>query len=86
MTMSTSESPTARDAARSYIRRGWKPIPVGFKSKRPTQPAGHLRRATEANLDIVFRNGEQMKVGVMQGGASDGLTVDQIDVVPFGMP
>jgi hypothetical protein len=25
----------ARDAAQSYIRRGWKPIPVGYRSKRP---------------------------------------------------
>jgi hypothetical protein len=25
-----SGPPTARDAAQSYLRSGWKPIPVGF--------------------------------------------------------
>src|SRR5258708_531804 len=79
MTMSTSESPTARDAARSYIRRGWKPIPVGYKSKRPTQLGWQRRGATEANLYIIFPECKPLNVGVILGDTSGGLTDIDLD-------
>src|SRR5258706_11584484 len=77
--MSTSESTTARDAAQSYIRRGSKPIPVGFKSKRPTQLGWQRRGVTEVLLDTIFPHGKLLNVGVILGGASGGLTDVDLD-------
>jgi hypothetical protein len=75
----SSKSSTARDAARSYIRRGWKPIPVGFRSKRPTQLGWQRRGVTEANLDIIFPEGKPLNVGVILGDTSGGLTDIDLD-------
>jgi len=77
--MSTSESLTARDAAQSYLRRGWKPIPVGYKSKRPTQLGWQRRGVTEAYLDIIFPEGKPLNVGVILGDTSGGLTDIDLD-------
>jgi hypothetical protein len=85
MTMSISKSATARDAARSYIRRGWKPIPVGHKSKRPTQSRWQHRGTTAAMLDINFPEGKLLNVGVILGHASGGPTVGEIGAAPFGV-
>jgi hypothetical protein len=60
--MSNSKSSTARDAARSYIRRGWKPIPVGYKSRRPTQSRWQHRGVTEVLLDTIFPHGKLIAI------------------------
>jgi hypothetical protein len=77
--ISASESQTARNAAQSYIRRGWKPIPVGYRSKRPTQWRWQHRGTTAAMLDINFPEGKPLNVGVILGGASGGLTDVDLD-------
>jgi hypothetical protein len=76
---STFRSPTARYAAQSYIRRGWKPIPVGFRSKRLTQWRWQHRGVTEVLLDTIFPEGKLLNVGVIQGGTSGGLTDVDLD-------
>jgi Bifunctional DNA primase/polymerase, N-terminal len=79
MTMSDSKASTARYAAQSYIRRGWKPIPVGFRSKRPIQWHWQHLGVTEVLLDTIFSDGKLLNVGVILGGTSGGLTDVDLD-------
>jgi hypothetical protein len=70
---------TVPEAANAYIGRGWNPVPVGYRSKKPTNGEGwqHVRVTTE-NVTTHFNGGRQ-NVGVQMGPASNNLTDVDLD-------
>ena len=71
-------SMTPLETALEYIRRGWSPVPVPFKSKRPTGDTWQNLRITEADARQWF-NGESQNVGVLMGELSGGLADIDLD-------
>ncbi|MFL5238833.1 MAG: bifunctional DNA primase/polymerase [Rhizomicrobium sp.] len=75
----------------SYCRRGWNPIPIQFKTKKPTGTAWQTRTITEADVPKYF-NGAPQNVGIIMGPSSGGLTdldldcVEAITIAPYVMP
>jgi hypothetical protein len=59
----------ARDAAREYISRGWKPVPVSPKEKRPTIP--HWQRKTFEPRDFRRWDNVAIQLGACSGGLLD---------------
>ena len=72
-------TPSAQDIARSYLRRGWSPIPVPFQSKNPGRARWQALRLTEEDLAIAFPGGPQ-NIGVLLGAPSGGLADIDLDV------
>jgi hypothetical protein len=66
------------DVARSYLRRGWMPLPVPFRSKNPGFPNWQKFTVTEADLHRHF-NGHPQNIGVLLGKASNNLTDVDLD-------
>jgi len=68
------------DYALEYVRRGWNPVPIPFKSKRPTGDG------------LRFFNGEPQNVSVLMGQTSGGLADLDLDcpeaiaIAPFVLP
>ena len=68
------------DYALEYVRRGWNPVPIPFKSKRPTGDG------------LRFFNCEPQNVGVLMGQTSGGLADLDLDcpkaiaIAPFVLP
>jgi hypothetical protein len=87
-----SAVPTLLDIAFDYIRRGWNPVPVRFKSKDPSGGEGwhHVRINTE-NAGSYF-NGGNINIGVQMGAASNGLSDVDLDcaealvIAPYVLP
>jgi hypothetical protein len=82
----------ALDIALDYIGRGWNPIPVDFRSKKPSAgPGWHLTRITADNAAQHF-NGSRQNIGIQMGPASGGLadgdmdTIEAIVIAPYFMP
>ena len=65
------------DIARGYLRRGWCPIPVPFKSKKPNTPDWQRMQLREEDLERVF--GGKTNIGVILGPKSSGLTDVDLD-------
>jgi len=63
----------AADIARDFTQRGWAPVPVKHKSKKPTVEGWPDLRITTENLGDYF-NGAPQNVGVILGKPSGGLT------------
>jgi predicted P-loop ATPase len=59
--------------ARGYRKRGWNPIPVSRRTKKPIGYGWQQRRLTEETVAEVF-NRADMNVGVQLGPLSNGLT------------
>ena len=82
---------TTLDIALEYIRRGWEPIPIPHKSKRPAGDEWKTQRITQANAPQWF-NGEAQNIGVRLGGLSGGLadvdldTIEAIEAAPYFLP
>ena len=76
--MSTHERLSALDIARSYIDRGWNPIPVPFRSKKPIGEEWQKRVIDHSNVAQFF-NGAEMNIGVQMGKNSGGLTDVDLD-------
>ena len=82
---------TSLDCALDYIGRGWSPIPVPFRSKRPVLEAWHELRIGAADAPHYF-NGAAQNVGVLLGPASNGLSDVDLDcpeacaVAPYLLP
>ena len=57
---------TALDVALSYIRRGWSPVPVPYKKKKPVIPAWQKLRIGADDAPQYF-NGAAQNVGVILG-------------------
>lgn len=66
------------DAALAYIKRGWNPVPVGFKEKKPTGKAWQKVIITEATVGQYF-NGAPQNIGVQMGANSGGLADVDLD-------
>lgn len=57
------------DIALDYIGKGWSPVPVPFKKKRPVIKGWEALRITAATAPRYF-NGAAMNIGVILGEAS----------------
>ncbi|MBV8772227.1 MAG: bifunctional DNA primase/polymerase [Deltaproteobacteria bacterium] len=66
-------------AAIFYIERGWQPVPLYPRSKRPIGDAWQDRRRTKADVAKDFIDG--VNVGLLTGGASHGLADGDLDTV-----
>jgi len=79
------------DIALSYIDRGWNPVPVGYRSKKPIGDAWQRHRITRENAHSQF-NGADQNIGIQMGPASNGLTDGDMDmlearaIAPYFMP
>jgi hypothetical protein len=72
-------SQTPQDIARAYLRRGWAPISVPFRSKNPARARWQALRLTEEDLAAAFPGGPQ-NIGVLLGAPSSGLADIDLDV------
>jgi hypothetical protein len=69
---------TARERSRVFHRRGWAPLPVPFRTKRPTLKGWPDLRLTEDELGAHF-NGAPQNVGVILGAPSGNLVDIDLD-------
>jgi hypothetical protein len=83
----------ALDIALDYIRRGWNPVPVGYRAKKPSAGNGWQLRIIDAiNAPQYFNGRAKMNVGVILGPSSHGLTDVDLDcdearaVAPYILP
>jgi Bifunctional DNA primase/polymerase, N-terminal len=81
MMISASEiapMPPALEIALDYIGRGWAPIPVPHRAKKPTGDAWQNLRLTNESAYRYF-NGEPQNIGVLLGRGSGGLCDVDLD-------
>jgi len=77
--------------ALAYLARGWKPIPVPFRSRRPRDDEWQKRAIDAANAPQHFNDGPQ-NIGVQLGPVSNGLTdvdldcVEAVAIAPYMLP
>jgi hypothetical protein len=82
---------TVLEIALTYIRRGWNPVPVEYRAKKPIGKAWQDRVITE-NTAPQFFNGAPMNIGVILGPTSQGLTdidldcAEAITLAPYILP
>ncbi|MGX9979614.1 AAA family ATPase [Methylobacterium fujisawaense] len=69
---------SAFDIARSYVLRGWNPVPIPFRTKGPKDAGWQDRIITEATVGRFF-NGAAQNIGVVLGTSSGGLTDVDLD-------
>ena len=81
------------DIALDYIGRGWNPVPVDYRAKKPsTGNDWQLRVIDASNAPHYFNGSGQMNVGVILGPSSHGLTDVDLDcaearaVAPYVLP
>jgi hypothetical protein len=70
--------PLPLDVARSYLLRGWMPLPVPFRSKNPGFEGWQHFTVTEADLPLYF-SGTQINIGVRLGKVSSDLADVDLD-------
>ncbi len=68
------------DAARAYLRRGWRVIPVFPRSKKPSVNDWPDLRASEAELSTYFGTGST-NIGLLLGEPSGGLVDVDLDAL-----
>lgn len=66
------------DYANNYLRRGWQPLPVPFRSKNPNFSGWQDFTLSENDLPNFF-NGKPQNIGVLLGAKSNGLTDIDLD-------
>jgi hypothetical protein len=69
---------TPLDIALSYIQRGWNPVPIPLRAKKPDGNRWQQRIITAATAPRYF-NGGPKNIGVLQGPSSGGLTDVDLD-------
>ena len=69
---------TALDAARAYVRRGYAPIPVEYRTKKSYLKDWQNLRLTEADVARYFGDGP-VNVGLSLGTASRGVVDIDLD-------
>jgi hypothetical protein len=82
------------DVAIGYRRRGWTPVPVVFRGKRPVGEAWQHRRITEETARQYFNGAGSggYNIGLQLGAASGGLTDIDLDcreaivIAPYVLP
>ena len=67
-----------REIARSYLHRGWRPLPVPHRSKNPGFEGWQNLKVTETDLPQYF-NGKPQNIGVLLGAASGNLVDVDLD-------
>jgi RecA-family ATPase len=83
---------TALDIALVYIGRGWNPVPVDYRAKKPNAGNGWQLRIIDATNAPQYFNGGPMNIGVILGPSSHGLTDIDLDcdearaVAPYILP
>src|SRR5205085_1430288 len=82
---------TPLEHARSYLARGWMPLPVPFKSKNPNIKGWPSFHITESQLSAHF-DGQPQNVGVLLGSLSGELIDIDLDspeaviLAPYFLP
>jgi hypothetical protein len=66
------------DVARTYLARGWAPVPVPHREKAPRLAGWQRLRLAEADLPRYF-NGHGQNLGILLGTASGGLVDIDLD-------
>jgi hypothetical protein len=83
MTATTTTSdgfPTnTREAARYYREQSRQPIPLPFKTKKPTLKGWEALRPTVEDLDQLFPEGKPANIGLLLGEPSNGLIDIDLD-------
>jgi hypothetical protein len=80
------------DIALNHIGRGWNPVPVNFRSKKPSAGDGWQHLRINADNAAQHFNGADQNVGIQMGPASNGLTDGDMDteearaIAPYFMP
>ena len=80
------------DIALDYIGRGWNPVPVNYRAKKPSAGNGWQLRIIDASNAAHYFNGGQMNIGVKLGPSSHGLTDVDLDceearaIAPYILP
>ena len=80
------------DIAFNYIGRGWNPVPVKFRSKKPSAGEGWQHIRINADNVAQYFNGVEQNIGIQMGPASNGLTDGDMDmeearaIAPYFMP
>lgn len=69
---------SALDLALDYIARGWAPVPIPHRTKRPTLKSWEALRITEADAPRYF-NGAAQNVGIILGQPSGDLVDADLD-------
>jgi putative DNA primase/helicase len=69
---------TALDIALGYIARGWSPVPIPYRQKRPVLEDWPSLRITAATASNYF-NGQPQNIGIILGEASGGLADVDLD-------
>jgi hypothetical protein len=77
--------------ALDYIARGWNPLPLPYRTKRPTDDSWQ-NRVIDADSAPCFFNGGPQNIGVVLGPSSHGLTDVDLDapeaivIAPYLLP
>lgn len=58
--------PSVKQWAEHCVSRGWAPVPVPFRSKKPALDAGQTLRVTKESVGDYF-NGSQRNIGILLG-------------------
>jgi P4 family phage/plasmid primase-like protien len=74
-----TEAKTPLEMALAYLSRGWNPVPIPFRSKKPEDNAWQTRLIDEASAPHFFNGDGLQNVGVQMGPASHGLTDVDLD-------
>lgn len=69
---------TPLEIAIEYIKRGWNPLPIPYKSKKPTI-SGWQNLIIRENDAAKFFNGSPQNIGIQLGATSSGLTDFDLD-------
>jgi hypothetical protein len=87
-----ADVPSPLDIALDYIGRGWNPVPVDYRAKKPSSGNDWQLRIIDAtNAPQYFNNGK-MNIGVVLGPSSHGLTDVDLDcdearaIAPYVLP
>jgi hypothetical protein len=82
----------ALDIALNYVAKGWCPVPVNYRSKKPSAGNDWQLRIIDASNAPDYFNGDEMNIGVLLGPSSHGLTDVDLDceaaraVAPYILP
>jgi putative DNA primase/helicase len=82
---------SALEIARSYVSRGWSPVPIPFRGKGPRDKDWQLRQIDSTTVAQFF-NGLPQNVGIELGPKSNGLTDVDLDcaeaaaIAPYLLP
>ena len=88
---SVEAAATILDIALFYIRRGWNPVPIPFKKKKPIDRDWQKRIIDEAMAPRFFNGGSQ-NIGIQLGPSSHGLTdldldcAEAVALAPYILP